>query len=192
MLRESCPLGRSPRPVCRCVCGGDGSTFARGPQEYKSRGAWVVQFIKHPTLSSGSAHDLRLVRSSPASGSTLSGEFACGFSLPLAHPPTQAQVHTLSKRIINKPQKKKKFKKLPCHCFDLVSKKKMQNYLKKAIKILPHSSSTSMNRMSFLCVSQNILKQTECRSSCGIQPSSFSQTLQTGKNVNNTTLTFLF
>jgi len=38
------------------------------------RGAWVVQLVKHPTLGFSSGDDLRVMRSSPASGSTLSME----------------------------------------------------------------------------------------------------------------------
>ena len=34
----------------------------------KSRGPWVVQSVKHPTLGFGSGHALRVVRSSPKSG----------------------------------------------------------------------------------------------------------------------------
>jgi len=33
------------------------------------RGAWVAQSVRHLTLDFGSGHDLRVMRSSPASGS---------------------------------------------------------------------------------------------------------------------------
>lgn len=45
-------------------------------QKYQLRGTWVAQFVKHLTLNFGSGHDLRVVRSSPASGSMLSEESA--------------------------------------------------------------------------------------------------------------------
>ena len=38
------------------------------------RGAWVDQLIEHLTLDFGSDHDLRVVGSSPSSGSALSME----------------------------------------------------------------------------------------------------------------------
>ena len=38
------------------------------------RGSWVVQSVKHPTPGFGSGHNLRVVRLSPSSGSTLSLE----------------------------------------------------------------------------------------------------------------------
>ena len=38
------------------------------------RGPWVAQSVKHPTLDSGSGHDLRVVRSSPVLGFTLGME----------------------------------------------------------------------------------------------------------------------
>ena len=38
------------------------------------RCAWVAQSVKHLTLDFGSGHDLRIVRSSPRSGSPLSME----------------------------------------------------------------------------------------------------------------------
>jgi len=34
-----------------------------------TQGAWVTQLMKRPTLDFSSGHDLRVVRSSPASGS---------------------------------------------------------------------------------------------------------------------------
>jgi len=37
-------------------------------------GAWVAQSVKHPAVDFGSGHDLRVVRSSPASGSMLDVE----------------------------------------------------------------------------------------------------------------------
>ena len=40
------------------------------------RGTWVVQLAKHLTLDFGSGHDLRVMRSSPKSGSTFSMESA--------------------------------------------------------------------------------------------------------------------
>ena len=36
-----------------------------------TRGTWMAQSIKHPTLDFGSGHDPRDVRSSPMSGSVL-------------------------------------------------------------------------------------------------------------------------
>ena len=38
------------------------------------RGDWVARSIERPTLDPGSGHDLRVVRLSPMSGSTLSTE----------------------------------------------------------------------------------------------------------------------
>ena len=35
----------------------------------QSRGTWVAQLVKYPTLGFGSGHDLRVVRSSTVSGS---------------------------------------------------------------------------------------------------------------------------
>ena len=40
------------------------------------RGVGLVQSIERPTLDFGSGRDLRVMRSSPESGSTLSGESA--------------------------------------------------------------------------------------------------------------------
>ena len=40
-------------------------------QKVRSGGAWVAQSVKRPTLSFSSDHDLRVVGSSPTSGSTL-------------------------------------------------------------------------------------------------------------------------
>ena len=45
-----------------------------------SGGAWVAQWVDCPTLGLNSGHDLRVVGSSPTSGSVLSGE---SDSLPL-------------------------------------------------------------------------------------------------------------
>jgi len=42
----------------------------------KEWGAWVAQSVKHPTLDFGSGHELRVVSSSPAWGSTLGMELA--------------------------------------------------------------------------------------------------------------------
>ena len=56
------------------------------------RGTWVVLWVKLPTLNFGSGHDLRVVGSSPTSGSGLSGESAWD-SLspsPSALPPAHA------------------------------------------------------------------------------------------------------
>ena len=41
-----------------------------------SRGTWVAQLVKHPTLDFGSGHDLRVLGSSPISGPMLSRESA--------------------------------------------------------------------------------------------------------------------
>ena len=49
-------------------------------------GTWVVQSVKHLTLGFSSGDELRVMRSSPASGSTLSAESALGLSLPLLLP----------------------------------------------------------------------------------------------------------
>ena len=53
-------------------------------------GAWVAQSVKHLIPGFGSGHDLRIVGSSPALGSLLSGEFVCP-SLSAPHP-----AHTLA------------------------------------------------------------------------------------------------
>ena len=42
------------------------------------RGAWVPESGEHPTLSLSAGHDLRIMGSSPVSGSTLSTESAWG------------------------------------------------------------------------------------------------------------------
>ena len=42
--------------------------------EWISWGTWVAQLFKHPTLDFGSGHDLRIVGSSPMSGSALGKE----------------------------------------------------------------------------------------------------------------------
>ena len=47
--------------------------------------SWVVQSVRHPTIDSGSGHDLRVVRLSPTSGYPLSTETA--FPFPFAPPP---------------------------------------------------------------------------------------------------------
>ena len=60
-------------------------------------GAWVVQFVKHPTLGFDSGHDLRVLRSSPELGSAFSMESAC---LSLSLMPLFQIVHSLSQ--INK------------------------------------------------------------------------------------------
>ena len=39
-----------------------------------SRGAWVAQLVKRPTLDFGSGHDLTVVQWSPMSGSVLNVE----------------------------------------------------------------------------------------------------------------------
>ena len=39
-------------------------------------GAWVAKSVKHPTLDFGSGHDIRIMRSSPTSGSALGMESA--------------------------------------------------------------------------------------------------------------------
>ena len=63
-----------------------------------SRGAWVAQWVKHPTLDFGSDHDLRVMRLSPLWGSALRGESAQDFLSPSAPP----HAHTLSLSEINK------------------------------------------------------------------------------------------
>jgi len=51
----------------------------------------VAQSVKHLTLDLGSGHDLRVLVSSPTSGSVLSGESACDLSpSPSALPPGHA------------------------------------------------------------------------------------------------------
>ena len=54
----------------------------------KMRGAWVAQSVEHLTLDFGSGHDLRVVRSSPLSGSMLGVESAWDslFSFSFATP----------------------------------------------------------------------------------------------------------
>ena len=47
------------------------------------RGAWVAQLVKRPRLCFGSAHDPRVVESSPTTGFLLSGESASPLPLPL-------------------------------------------------------------------------------------------------------------
>ena len=42
----------------------------------KGRGTWVALLVKHPTFNFGSGRDLRIVRSSPGSGSVLGVELA--------------------------------------------------------------------------------------------------------------------
>jgi len=39
-------------------------------------GTWVAQSVEHPSLDSGSGHDVRFVGSSAVSGSMLGGESA--------------------------------------------------------------------------------------------------------------------
>ena len=48
----------------------------KGVEKASFQGAWVAQSFKHLTLDFGSGHDLRFVRSSPASGSALGVESA--------------------------------------------------------------------------------------------------------------------
>ena len=48
-----------------------------------STSSWVAQSVKHQTLDFGSGHDLRVVRSSPTSGSVLTAWSLLGIlSLP--------------------------------------------------------------------------------------------------------------
>ena len=55
------------------------------------RGTWVDQSVKHPTLDFSLGHDLRVMRSSPTSGSTLGMEPAQDSSSPYTPlPPTKA------------------------------------------------------------------------------------------------------
>jgi len=63
-------------------------------------GAWVAQSVKCPTLDFRSGHDLRVVRSSPVSGSTL-GHRACS-RFSLAHSPS------IPSPLLSLPLKKKK------------------------------------------------------------------------------------
>ena len=44
--------------------------------KYMGRGSWVAQLVKHLALNFGSGHDLRVVKSSPVSGSRLCVESA--------------------------------------------------------------------------------------------------------------------
>jgi len=61
-------------------------------------GAWVTQSVKRPALDFGSGHDLRDVRSSPLSGSTLSAESAWdSLSLPLPLPCLHTHTFSFSK-----------------------------------------------------------------------------------------------
>ena len=48
----------------------------RGGLRTESWGIWAAQLVKCLTLDFSSGHDLRVVKSSPASGSVLSGESA--------------------------------------------------------------------------------------------------------------------
>ena len=66
----------------------------------------MTQSVTWPTLDFGSGHDLRVLRSSPASGSALSRESASVFSVSFC-PPTSALSLFLSNKHTN--LKKKKF-----------------------------------------------------------------------------------
>jgi len=74
-------------------------------------GAWVAQLIEQLALDFGSGHDLRVLGSSPASGSVLSGESAWGYSLSPTPAFPSAQAHCLSR--ITKINLKKKLQMLP-------------------------------------------------------------------------------
>jgi len=53
----------------------DTHTLSLKKKKKEGRGCtWVAQLVKCPTLDFGSGHDLRVVRSSPMSGSTLGME----------------------------------------------------------------------------------------------------------------------
>ena len=59
---------------------------ALGLKEWKVRGAWVAQPVKHPTLDFSSGHGLTVVSSSPASDSALTARSPVGIlSLRLPH-----------------------------------------------------------------------------------------------------------
>ena len=49
-----------------------GRTVWQAIKNRKAGVAWVTQSVKHPTFGFGSGHDLRVMRSSPELGSTLS------------------------------------------------------------------------------------------------------------------------
>ena len=70
----------------------------------KPRGAWVAQLVKCLTLDFNSGHDLRILGSSPTSGSLLSGEFAS--PSPFARPPAHARV-LINKIFKNYKEKRK-------------------------------------------------------------------------------------
>ena len=61
-----------------------------------NRGPWVAHLVKWPMLDFGSNDDLRVLRSSPALGSILSGVSAQGYSLPLLPTPPPTYMYPLS------------------------------------------------------------------------------------------------
>ena len=65
----------------------------------------MVQSVECPSLDLTSGHDLRVVRSSPASGSVLSIESA-GYSLPLVFPLFSLSLSVLISQSINHTHKK--------------------------------------------------------------------------------------
>ena len=58
----------------------------------------MAQLVKHPTIGFGTNHDLRVLGSSPASGSKLAWD---SLPLPLPHPPC-ARALSLSSKQTNK------------------------------------------------------------------------------------------
>ena len=80
--------------------------FFLEPPSFKNHcylGAWVTWSVKHLTLDFGSCRDLRVLRSSPALGSALSGESAWD---SLSPSPLFLSLLVFSLSQINKSQKK--------------------------------------------------------------------------------------
>lgn len=73
-------------------------------------GVWVAQLVKFPTLDFGSGHDLKVLRSSPVSGSALGGESARDSLSPSPSDPLSvpSPAFSLSNKYINKIFQKKK------------------------------------------------------------------------------------
>ena len=61
--------------------------YEKAINNYPKWGAWEAQAVKHLPLDFGSSHDLRVMRLSPASGSTLSMKSAWDSLLPSASHP---------------------------------------------------------------------------------------------------------
>ena len=61
------PIPNIPGPTCE----GKYYILTDSGQEARSSGAWVIQSVKRPALDFSSGHDLRVLRSSPTTGSAL-------------------------------------------------------------------------------------------------------------------------